>query len=303
MGNKEYVQAGAPDFLKLGELVNRAKGPNRTMAAFAEECGIGPSKLSRVANAKISTPLSLEALASIYEHRDRMFQVPFEVLANANGLVTKETYEQIQVRSNLNALVNLEVQRERAMQNIITTALLDRNVTISRCHDDRMLDSDENAITRTTPSLSLLITGDTAANGRISEPVWNLYFNSSVVANDTEHRTFLSSAVRGARRAVDKAMSLFLKDAWYPEKLSGVRTTFVFCDAAVYKKFITQVKGSPFNSAFTAMLVDVNNMKIIQDTWLSKSDETNGPLSLPVVEADENTHNADFDGDFMEEDE
>ena len=98
-------------------------------------------------------------------------------------------------------------------------------------------------------------------------------------------------------------MSLFLKDAWYPEKLSGVRTTFVFCDAAVYKKFITQVKGSPFNSAFTAMLVDVNNMKIIQDTWLSKSDETNGPLSLPVVEAYENTHNADFDGDFMEEDE
>ena len=303
MRDVEYVQARTPDLFKLGELVNRAKGPNRTMAQFAEECGIGASTLSRIANGKISKPISFENLTAIFEHRDPMFQTSFELLASANGMVPKEAYDRIQAHSEMNERRSQQIDRERAIQNIITTALLDRDITISRCNDERILDPGEKMITRTRPSLSLFITEDSSVSAKISEPVWNLYFNTAIVENDPERRTPMSDARWVAMRVLERSMRVFLKDAWYPEKLSNIRTTFVFCDATLYKEFIFQVENAPINSAFTAMLVYINDMKITKDTWISTLDETRGPLSLPVVGTEEYYRSLDFDSGILEDDE
>lgn len=85
---EEYVLARTPDLLRLGELVTRAKGPSRTMAQFAEDCGIGASTLSRIANGKITKAVSLENLQAIYDHRDESVELPFETFARADGYVS-----------------------------------------------------------------------------------------------------------------------------------------------------------------------------------------------------------------------
>lgn len=299
----EYIQARTPDLLRLGELVTRAKGPGRTMAQFAEECGIGPSTLSRIANGKITKPISFENLTAIFEHRDQMFQTSFDILASANGMVPKEEYERIQVRSEINERRSQQIDRARAMQNIITTALLERNITISRCTDERLLATGEKMLLRTRPSLSLFLTEDPLVKAKISEPLWNLYFYTPVIENDPERRSPVSDVRWVAMRVMERAMRVFLKDAWYPEKLEDIRTTFVFCDATLYTEFLFQVENSPINSAITAMLVDVNDMKIIKDTWISTLDETSGPLANPVVGTEEYFRSMDFDGGILEDDE
>lgn len=300
---KEYIQAGIPDYSKLGELINRAKGPNRTMAAFAQECGIGPSTLSRIANGRITKPVTIENLSTIYEHKDEMFQASFEVLASANGLVTKEEYDKIQARNNVKERKSQQINRERAMQSIITTALLDRNLTIARCPDERIFDPDEKMLTRARPSLSLYITGDASVNESLPEGVWNLFFYTAVVVNDPERFTLMSDTRWVTMRVLEKAMRLFIKDAWYTEKLKNIRTSFVFCDEAIYNEFLTQVKGAPITSAFTAMLVDVDTMRIVKDTWISQHEETKGPLSLPVVGGEEYDRSCVFNSGLMEDDE
>ena len=62
----EYVQVRTPDIMRISEYVIKAKGINRTMAQFAEDCGIGASTLSRIANGKISKPLSEDTVKAIF---------------------------------------------------------------------------------------------------------------------------------------------------------------------------------------------------------------------------------------------
>ena len=43
----EYVQVRTPDIMRISEYVIKAKGINRTMAQFAEDCGIGASQTEK----------------------------------------------------------------------------------------------------------------------------------------------------------------------------------------------------------------------------------------------------------------
>ena len=89
----EYIQVRTPDIMKIGEYVVKAKGANRTMAQFAEECGIGASTLSRIANGKIRKPLTEEVIRSIYEHRDEESNITLNAFMRLNGFMEKERYE------------------------------------------------------------------------------------------------------------------------------------------------------------------------------------------------------------------
>ena len=64
-----YQQLRTPDYAALANCVNRAKGPNRTMAQFAEDTGISASTLSRIVNMNIKKPMAIDLIIKIFEKR------------------------------------------------------------------------------------------------------------------------------------------------------------------------------------------------------------------------------------------
>ena len=62
MNTPEYVQVRTPDKIDIAHLVNIAKGPDRTMAQFADECQISASTLSRIVNGKTTKPLAYDTI-------------------------------------------------------------------------------------------------------------------------------------------------------------------------------------------------------------------------------------------------
>ena len=128
--DREYVQTRIPDKQRLSELLGQCKGSDRTMAQYAEECGtISPSTLSRILNGKITKPLTLELLKTIYDHRDKNANVSFYSLCTANGMVDKETLER---RSKGVAQRRFDLKRdlENNIRSFICNELFDRGVAL-----------------------------------------------------------------------------------------------------------------------------------------------------------------------------
>lgn len=90
----DYVRIKEPDKELLAELTVRAKGEHRTMAEFAEACGVNPSTLSRLVNMKNNTPNSDELIAAIAENADPESGVTLGMLLDAHGLAQVVVGEQ-----------------------------------------------------------------------------------------------------------------------------------------------------------------------------------------------------------------
>lgn len=256
---EEYVLARTPDLLRLGELVTRAKGPSRTMAQFAEDCGIGASTLSRIANGKITKAVSLENLQAIYDHRDESVELPFETFARADGYVSPREYTFLRRRGSLEDLR----QAEQTAQNIITLSLLNRGITLKRISPATLFRED---FPRVRPSLGLDLKCE------IGERRWLFFYVLAECAEDGERSVspLTSSAEHMAYNALTMRSSLFLLDAWYPEKLDDTRSTIVFRDAKLFDAAVELLRRRPIQTAMSVMLLDFDEGRIVKEQWISQ---------------------------------
>ena len=131
----EYVQVRTPDIMRISEYVIKAKGINRTMAQFAEDCGIGASTLSRIANGKISKPLSEDTVKAIYEHRAPESKIDLDMFMLANGMRDKKEHERRASMGPHYSVREESMNRERQAKNAIVAALLERDVPIVKVPD------------------------------------------------------------------------------------------------------------------------------------------------------------------------
>lgn len=110
---KQYQQIRTPDYALLANLLNKAKGPERAMAQFAEDTQIGASTLSRIVNLNIKKPLSIDTIVAIYEARaNKEDTYLLESLARATGLFPGDYAERVKSRHDFAARRNEEVNRE-----------------------------------------------------------------------------------------------------------------------------------------------------------------------------------------------
>ena len=282
---EEYVLARTPDLLRLGELVTRAKGPSRTMAQFAEDCGIGASTLSRIANGKITKAVSLENLQAIYDHRDESVELPFEAFARADGYVSPREYTFLSRRGSLEDLR----QAEQTAQNIITLSLLNRGITLKRISPATLFRED---FPRVRPSLGLDLKCE------IGERRWLFFYVLAECAEDGERSVspLTSSAEHMAYNALTLRSSLFLLDAWYPEKLDDTRSTIVFRDAKIFDAAVELLRRRPIQTAMSVMLLDFDEGRIVKEQWISQGLETYSPLEQAVLPEEFST-DCDFEED------
>lgn len=258
--NAEYIKLRSPNKEQLAALLGKAKGPNRTMAQFAEECGVAASKFSRIMTGKITEPLSFELLVNIQTNSDPNSNINLSDLADANGMMTKEQYDRMQSRSpsaHMAVVRNLEKQ----MRAIITNELIDRGQML-RLVDGRIpyVDSDESFLyPRTLGDFTIEYNSE---NGRSVWGFETVTVMSSQMPDRYRARGFFLHQVKRCYSGY------FLLDAWKPDVLKGIKLSFVFYDNDHFSAFSDVLRTVPIKAEFSAILVDLEKNSVVSEIWL-----------------------------------
>ena len=264
---KEYIQSAAPDKMKLAELLIKAKGSDRTMVKFSETCGVNTSTLSRISTGKINKPVSVEVLEKIYKARSNDATYSFDTILLANGMIEKGTVnKEKEIVEKMLSRKDRALATERHAKNAIVSALLERGVSI------QTVSASMTHVKYEAP-FSLSYCPDFAFYFP-NAPQQQWYFE--VQSSNGNHL--------GWGATFRMATKYFLLDAWAPEFLANKKTSFVFCNRREYQQFVMHFKDAPIKTAMSAILIDEDQERFIEESWISSMPETKSVLSLPVIE-------------------
>lgn len=281
-----YIQTRTPDVSELANLIRKAKGINRTMSEFAEVCGVSASTFSRIANGKITQPLSLEILAKICLNADPDAGVYIRNLTVANGMVTKDFLSRKDSRGLNSQKDEQRFSVENEMKNIISAALLERGLAIAyqkRIHISEGVPAIASGCGR--GNLLVRIQG--------YEPSYWKYKTMSytgikrcVVGNSPSEG--IDYECEADFMFHDEA-EYFLLDAWEPEKLCKVKMTYVFPDREIYEAFYKKVENAGVHNWISIVLIDLKLRCVIEERFLHRVDgkTCSSVFELPLIEDDE----------------
>lgn len=264
---REYVEALVPDKMKLAMYVNKAKGPERTMAQFAEACGVSASTLSRIVNHKITKPLSTELIQAIIKNAAEPEYLDYEIIMRANGMVPKDRHEQRNIMGE-NYMERREAQMnaEATIKNTIADELYARG---------HMLQFFQRLPVGEIPRSRFGLGQYSAFAIRIQgyEPLyWNFVVNSISFQDEDEDRVRRDKAMF-IRRSMDRYSSIFLRDAWEPEIMKDIKTTFIFIDQEAFTMFEDLIMQAKVNTEMSIMLIDTNKQEVVTEVMIPR---TNG---------------------------
>lgn len=269
MSAKKYIQIAMPDVMRLAELTLKAKGSTRTMAKMSEACGVNTSTLSRIANGKITKPLSVEVLQSIFDHRPEDADITFSQFLIANGMADEDTMERGK-RFTEQLLGVSEAKRHNenvrcAVKNIMVSELMKRDITVEKIPD---------VCERRRRNAPFGIELPFDFNFHIPKAPQMFWYFKVIDASDL---------MVGVGRSYQIASRFFLLDAWEPDFFEDSKTTFVFTHRLLFEQFIAQYHEAPIHAAMTAMLIDTAGEQVIDEVWLSIEDETPSVLTWPLT--------------------
>lgn len=265
LGTAEYVQVRTPDKVEIAHLVNHAKGLNRTMAQFAEACQISASTLSRIVNGKITKPLSYDTILKIYENRaTKEHEFLLGMLLSANGMRQKEEHENNLSKFSMYARRTQLMNRETTMKNIVVTELFDRGIPVVNATRHRFgMDTNTTALEIFPEKI-----GDMAValnDAQPSEAVWAFYWFPQEPESEGDQKTTAQQIVR---RVISAVSRLLLVDAWQPEVITGLKTSFVFSSEEVFDRFLITLKDAKLNTEMSAILLDIQAGCVLEEQWL-----------------------------------
>ena len=290
---KEYIIARTPDKMRLANLINMAKGPNRTMAQFAELCNVSASTLSRAVNGKITKPLAQELIYALVENAAE--EMSLDNFMRANGMIEKEEYQHREKASDSFYFRRQnEIDREVVAKNIISTELLKRGHLIRFFN---RLPSREGIQSK----FGFRYSSDFALWVEDKRYMWNFIVRPTVMSElEPRDIRFLKM------RTVERFNQLFLMDAWEPEMYKGMRTSIVFVDKQYFDEQVEIYKQATVNTDISLILVDLENEVVLDEVAIPKKDgETladifKEPVTLSDEEDDRWPDDFTYDDDFEE---
>jgi len=269
----EYVQIRTPDKLQLSEILSKCKGPDRTMAQFADDCEtISASTLSRILNGKITKPLALDILKTIYDHRDVNIDLTYESLCSANGMIAKEVHERNLERRERRYYL-LHNEREKNVRNIICNDLFDRGVAIKSGYRYK------NALDRIEENEPAFSPYGLCRKSDFMIKLLEFQEDSMWAFNIC---TYVEKEMKDAsdlrfhmERFIDEISPVLLYDAWGTDGQGGVdsaheiKTSFVFCDEEYYRIFRSLMEPVKFHTSMTTILVNIESQCVVREEWLN----------------------------------
>ena len=138
----EYKAAFAPDAARLSELLDIAKGPDRTMAEFVKDCkgkknlpSVSEPTFSRIRRQVVNRPVSDDLLRIIAEHSADPEEANYKTLMRANGKVPVEEYQETLIRLDNRNTYKLEQEIKENIKMIILNALFEKILNIGEKTD------------------------------------------------------------------------------------------------------------------------------------------------------------------------
>lgn len=272
MGDEKiYVQYTEPDKNQLARLLAYCKGLSRTMAQMGEDTGLSASMLSRISNGNLTKPLPEETLRAIYKGKTEDCDVTMDDLYRANGMITAD--ERNRMAHGMESRRMAEALQERTQQ-IIINELFSRGYAVKAdvSHSmagrsiitDRRTDSDRGDLPiRYDLGVVLPELHD------LSEWVFIIYTMPAQLPSYMADRSPEMNARTTIRRMLQMRSNIFLIDAWQPERLAGLKYSWVFADEDIYNAFRDYMKVARLNNAMSTILVDVNDRVVLKEEWLN----------------------------------
>lgn len=255
--DNEYIQISSPDIPKLAEYIKQAKGENRTMAEFAQECKlVSPSTFSRIMQRHITKPLSVELIKAIIDNSDKSVSLSLDDFMRANGMMPKSELAK-------QSFSGSSREREKIYADIrhfIADELYSRGCML-----------------RIYPGLSkeelpesefyLPRRGRLAVTVQGYEPrFWNFIIH---IPFSHHYKSFLGKTeqeqLTGSMiKLISDWSSIFLRDTWEPEKLKNVKHSFVFTEKQLYEAFCDTMMKIKVNTYMSVILIDIAKEKVIE---------------------------------------
>jgi len=262
---RTYQQIRTPDMADLANYVNKAKGPERSMAQFAEDTKIGASTLSRIVNGKITKPLSKEVIIKIFECRaNKEDEYLLDALARANGLHSPDYAVRVQTENRIAAKRNMELSRANMMKNALVAGVVACGMSVDGIINDKIVRVDHDI-----PGVFPRHRGDFTIKLRAEEIIssireWSFFLYPQLMDEEVNQRSdrFM------VRMLLERITPWFLLDAWYPDELHGHKFSFVFVDEKLFESFIEAVRPAKVNNEMTVLLMDRYTFEVQEEVWI-----------------------------------
>lgn len=254
---KEYVIARTPDKMRLANLINMAKGPNRTMAQFAELCNVSASTLSRAVNGKITKPLAQELIYALVENAAE--DISIDSFMRANGMLEKEMIERRAMHGHdPYERRQRDLDREIIVKNTISSELLNRGKLIRfflRLPDRENVQS----------KFAFSHMSNFAVWLEDEKVMWNFIVRPTILSEveDRDRRFF-------KMHTMDRLTRLFLADAWEPEFFAGMRTSIVFLDKEFFDEQVSILGQAQVNTDISLILINAEKEEVLDEFAIPK---------------------------------
>lgn len=280
----DWTQELMPNTAKMAELINVAKGPERSMAEFAAACDVSPATLSRAVNQKFTKPMSVELLQAIANNAADTSKVRLFDLLVSNGMRKKG------MRSSSIAMrMQRNKQRVRDAIDLMVRTLLEQGATISLKNDRSSLF--EKSMTGYRMYWEAVI--DTEFYPKCKQ--WKIAVFPYIRTDIDETR--LGNPRLSLQRHQEGLARYFLCDLWEPDLLKKSKSTFIFFDEEMYNSLCENLSHAKVNNCITLMLVDAEAKKILDEYQL------HGVKELPSVVIQNSREDTSHEDSFIPEEE
>lgn len=294
-----YIIARTPDKAELARLLRKAKGVDKNMNQFAEECETSGSTFSRIANCKITQAVAPELLVKIAEHADPDSGVQAYMLFRANGMLPKDVAERREQMPNRYIREDEIFSREIGIKNALVNDLISRGNQIQLLRE--IDDPSAGRFIRSTGRTNMLLRVSGCEAEYWKFRVMGMRFSRVASENETRRPSYKGEA----RLLLSRLAEVFLEDMWEPEGFKMCKLSFIFEDEEFYRAFNELVENRLFNNWFSNILIDIEKGQVIEEFVYNRQDgqKLKSPLDYPRMDDGDGGDDDLFDGSIFGEDE
>lgn len=254
-----------PDWDELTDILQRAKGPNRSMGDFARACNVSPATFTRIVQKYYKKALSVELIETIVKNADPEAGINISEALRADGYIDITSVDGVSKKTDVIGKSGKE-HRLIEVGEIIRTEISRRGY---KCNSYWGEYNREGA--------------DASALGFDFMDAHNHLVCLSVDIKGCEprYRTYCECLVnRHPPRKIDSEELFirilvnygvfFLRDAWEPGNLKNTMYTFVFSDMNYFKYFIEKMQAITLKSYMSAILIDPDRGVVVKEVMLPR---------------------------------
>lgn len=266
--NKEaYIQKALPNWRQLADILEKAKGPNRSMGQFAEACQISPATFTRIVRGYYKKALTYEMLEAIVKNADADAEITMQAAMKANGYVLpgdvieepadsydeKKEVSQYSLSTDLFGIITKELENRGYACMAFSRGFETEDAPKSDLFFD-VFDKKEH-ITEFTLRISGI------------EPKYRKFCGcfineSSKKAAETDDeivmRTLISYGI------------FFIRDMWDADSSRDIMYSLVFSDAHKFEVFERALRDVKINNHMSLILIDKASEKVIKETMINR---------------------------------